>query len=86
MYLALMNSELHIRFVLHFSLEYKHLVFIIISDPIFMYDVAQSNNICDSSLAKPNIFVVTRHFFLVIPYNCFTVALKLHAVSGLECL
>ena len=45
-------------------MDYKILVFNIISDSILLYDVAQSNNICDGFFAKPNVFVVTRHFAL----------------------
>ena len=80
-----MHSELHIRYVLHFLVEYKHLVITIISDLIFLYDIAQSNIIGDGSLAKPICFVVTRHFCLGGHYHCSTVALKSHTAVGFEC-
>ena len=67
-------------------MDYKNLVFTIISDPILLYDISQINNVGDGSLAKPNVFVVTRHFCLVGHYHCSTVALKLHTVAGLVCL
>ena len=86
MYPALMYYELHIRFFLQLLMYYKHLVLNIISDPILLYDIAQSNNIGDGSLAKPNIFVVTRHFCLVGHYHCSTVAIKSHTSVGLECI
>ena len=47
-----MHYELHIRFVLRFLVDYEHLFTTIISDPIFLYDIAQSNNIGDGSLNK----------------------------------
>ena len=59
---ALVHSEFHIWFALRFSVDFEHLVFTIISDPIFLYDVAQSNDVGDGSLAEPNIFVIARHF------------------------
>ena len=58
---ALVHYELHIWFVLRFLVDYEHLVFDIISDPILLYDVAQRNNVGDVSLAEPNCFVVARH-------------------------
>ena len=48
-------------------MEYENIVLTIISDPILMYDIAQSNNIGDGSLAKINVFVVTHHFSLWVP-------------------
>ena len=84
MYPALVHSELYIRFVLRFYVDYEHIVPTIISDLILMYDIAQSYNVGDGSLAKPNAFVVTHHFCLVGHYHGYTVALKLHTDSGLE--
>ena len=49
---------------LRFLVDYKHLVITIIIDSILLYDISQSNNIGDGSLAKINVFVVTRHFAL----------------------
>ena len=65
-------------------MKYKHLVTTIISDLIFMYDIAQFNNVGDGSLAIPNVFVETRHFCLVVHYHGSTVALKSHTATGLE--
>ena len=81
-----MHSELHIRFVLHFSVDYKHLVFTITSEPILLHDISQSNNICDGSLAKPNVFVIARHFCLVGHYHGTTIALESHASAVLVSL
>ena len=52
---ALVHSEFHIWFALRFLVDYEHLVFTIIGDPILLYDVAQSNDVGDGSLAEPNI-------------------------------
>ena len=41
------HSELHIWFSLHFLVEYEHLVLPIMGDPIFLYDVYQSNDVGD---------------------------------------
>ena len=81
-----MLSELHIRLFLRFSADYEHLVLTIISESIFLYDISQINNVCDNSLAKPDIFVVTHHFCLVGHYHGSTVALKLHSAAGIECI
>ena len=53
---ALVNYEFHIWFALHFSVDYEHLVFNIIGDPIFLYDVSQRNDVGDGSLAESNVF------------------------------
>ena len=58
------QSELHIWFSLHFLVDYEHIVLTIIGDPIFLYDVAQSNDVGDGSLAESNVFVIARHFCL----------------------
>ena len=50
---ALVHSELHIWFDLRFSVDYEHIFLTIIGYPIFMYDVAQSNNVGDGYLAEP---------------------------------
>ena len=81
---TLVHYELHIWFVLRFLVEYEHLVFTIICDPIFLYDIAQRNNVGDGSLAEPNIFVVARHFCLVDHYHGTTVAIDSHSAAGLE--
>ena len=78
-----MHYELRILFVLYLSVDCKYLVLTIISDLILLYDGDQRNNICDGSLARPNIFVVTHHFCLVGQYHFSTVALKLHNAAGL---
>ena len=67
-------------------MDYEHLVLTIISEPILLYDTAQSNNVGDGSLAKPNVFVLARHFCLVGHYHGPIVALKSHTAAGLECL
>ena len=79
-----MHSELHIWFVLYFLVDYEHLVLTIISDPILLYDVAQSNNVGDGSLTEPNVFVVTRNFCLVGPFHGSIIAIESHAAAGLE--
>ena len=83
---TLVHSGFHIWFALRFSVDYEHLVFTIIGDPIFLYDVAQSNDVGDGSLAEPNIFVIARHFFLVGHYHSTTIDLESHAASGLVSL
>ena len=79
-----MHFELHIRFFLRFSVDYEHLVLTIISDLILMYDISQSNNVGDGSLAKPNLFVVTLNFCLVGHSHGTTLALKSHTSARLE--
>ena len=79
----LVHSELHIWFDLRFSVEYENLVLTIIGDPIFMYDVAQINDVGDGSIAEPNIFVIVRHFGLVGHYHGTNIALEYHAAAGL---
>ena len=79
-----MHSELHIWFVFRFLVDYKHILLIIISDLILLYDISQINNIGDGPLAKPFVFVATRHFPLVGHYHGFTVYLKSHTADGLE--
>ena len=83
---ALVHSELHIWFALRFSVDYEHLVFTIIGDPIFLYDVAQSNDVGDGSLAEPNIFVIARHFCPVGHYHGTTIALESYATAGIVIL
>ena len=83
---ALVHFELHIRFVLRFSVDYEHLFLTIISDPILLYDVSQIDDVGDGSLAEPNICVVTRHFCLVVHYHGTTIALESRYAAGLECL
>ena len=61
---TLVHSELHIWFSLHFSVDYEHLVFTIIDDPILLYDIAQSNDVGDSSIYEQNVFVIARLFSL----------------------
>ena len=80
---ALVHYELHIWFALRFSVDYKHLFFTIICDPIFLYDVSQSNDVGDGSLAEPNVFVIARYFCLVGHYHGTTIALESHAAAGL---
>ena len=58
MHPALVHSELHIWFDLHFLVNYELLVLTIIGDPILLYDIAQSNIVGDGSLAEPNVFVI----------------------------
>ena len=82
----LVHSEFHIWFDLRFSVDYEHLVFTIIGDPIFLYNVSQSNDVGDGSLAEPNIFVIAQHFCLVGHYHGTTIALESHAASGLVSL
>ena len=53
---ALVHSEFHIWFAIYFSVDYENLVFTIIGEPILLYDVAQSNDVGDGSLAEPNLF------------------------------
>ena len=79
---ALLHYEFHIWFSLRFLVEYEYLVFTIIGDPIFLYDVAQSNDVGDVSIAEPNVFVIARHFCLVGHYHGTTIALESHAASG----
>ena len=83
---AFVHSEFHIWFFLRFLVEYEHLVFTIIGDPILLYDVAQSNDVGDGSLAEQNVFVVARHFCLVGHYHGTTIALESHAAAGLVSL
>ena len=78
-----MHSELHIWFALRFLGDYEHLVLTIIGDPILMYEVAQSNDVGDGSLAKPNVFVISRHFCRVGRYYGIIIALDSHADAGL---
>ena len=80
---ALVHSEFHIWFFLRFLVEYEHLVFAIIGDPILLYDVAQSNDVGDGYLSEPNFFVIARHFCLVGHYHGTTIALESHAAAGL---
>ena len=80
---TLVHYELHIWFVLRFLVEYEHLVFTIIGDPILLYDIAQRNNVGDGSLAEPNIFVVARHFCLVDHYHVTTISPESHAAAVL---
>ena len=83
---VIVHSELHIWFALRFSVDYEHLVFTIIGEPILLYDVAQSNNVGCGSLDEPNVFVIARHFFPVGHYQVTTIALESHAASGLVSL
>ena len=79
---ALVHSEFHILFALRFLVDYEHLVFTIIGDPILLYDIAQSNDVGDVSLAEPNVFVIARHFCLVGHYYSTTIAIASHAAAG----
>ena len=81
---AFVHSELHIRFVLRFSVDYEHIVLTIIGDPIMLYDISQNNNVGDGFLAEPIFFVVTRHFCLVGHYHGSTIALEYHTAAGIE--
>ena len=49
---APVHFEFHIWFPLRFSVDYGHLVFTIIGDPILLYDVAQSNDLGYGSIAE----------------------------------
>ena len=65
-------------------MDYEHLVLTIIGDPILLYDVSQINDVGDGSLAEPNIFVIARHFCLVVQYHGTTVSRESHAAAGFE--
>ena len=78
-----MYSEFHIWFAFRFLVEYGHLVFTIIGDPIFLFDLAQSNDIGYGSLAELNVFVIARYFCLVGHYYGTTIALESHSAAGL---
>ena len=80
---TLLHSEIHICFGLLFLVYYEHIVFTIIGEPIFLYGVAQSNDVGDGSLAEKHIFVIARHFCLVGHYHGTPIALESHAASGL---
>ena len=67
-------------------MDYEHLVFTIIGDPIFLYNVSQSNDVGDGSLAEPNVFVMARHLCLVGHYHGTTIAFESHAAAGLVSL
>ena len=47
------HFELHIWFSLCFSVDYEHIFLAIIFEPIFLYDVDQSNDVGDGYLAEP---------------------------------
>ena len=81
---ALVHYEFHIWFSLRFSVDNEHLVLTIICDPILLYDIDQSNNVGDGSLAESNVFVIARHFCLVGHYHGITVDLESHTAAGLE--
>ena len=83
MHPALVHSEFHIWFSLRFSVDYEHLVFDIIGEPILLYDVAQSNDVGDGSLAEPNAFVIARHFCLVGHYHGTTIDIESHSAAGI---
>ena len=80
---ALVHSEFHICFALRLLVDNEHLVFTIIGDLILMYDIFQSNDVGDGSLAEPNVFVIARHFCLVGHYHGTTIALESHDAAGL---
>ena len=82
--LALVHSELHIWFFLHFLVDYEHIVLTIIVELIFLYDIAQSNNVGYGSLAEPNIIFVACHFCIVGHYHSTTVVLESHTAALLE--
>ena len=63
-------------------MDYEHLVFTIIGDLILLYEVAQTNDVGDGSLAEPNVFVIARHFCLVCHYGT-TIALESYVDAGL---
>ena len=64
-------------------MDYEHIVLTRIGDPIFLYDVAQSNDVGDGSLAESNVFVIARHFCLEGHYHGTTITLESHADSVL---
>ena len=80
---TLVHSEFHICFDLRFSVEYEHLFYSIIGDLIFLYDVAQSNDVVDGSLSETNVFVIARYFCLVGHYHGNNIALESHDVAVL---
>ena len=80
---ALVNYELNIWFDLRFSVDYEHIVLTIICEPILMYYISKRNNVGDGSLSELNVFVISRHFYLVGHYHGTTIALESHAASGL---
>ena len=48
-----------------------------------MYDVYQSNDVGDGSLAEPKVFVIARNFCLVGHCHGTTIVLESHAAAGL---
>ena len=62
---------------------YEHIFLTIRGDPISLYDISQSNDVGDGSLAEPNVFVIARHFPLVGHFHGTTIALESHAAAGL---
>ena len=76
----------HSNAACRFLVDYEHLALTIIGDLILLYDISQSNNLGDGSLAEPICFVIARHFCLLGHYHDTTVAIESHNAAGLECI
>ena len=81
-----MHYELYIWFYLRFLVDYEHIVLTIIGHPILLYEVSQSNDVGDGSLAEPIFFMISRHFFLVGHYHGTTIDIESHAAAELVSL
>jgi hypothetical protein len=75
---ALVHSEFHIWFGLRLPVNHKHKIITIICDTVLIYQIAQSNNISNSSCDEPHSLVVARHSCFSRYYHGSSVALQSH--------
>jgi hypothetical protein len=75
---ALVHSEFHIRSGLRLPMDHKHQIITIVCDVVLIYQIAQSNDIGNSSRDEPNSLGVAQNSCFSIYYHGSTVSLQSH--------
>ena len=78
---AAVHLELHVGFIVGFSVHHKHLVLAIVGDSVLFGQVAEGEDIGYSFLAKPNLLGVSRHRCLLCNLHGPTIARERHGAT-----